>query len=206
MKFDILTSSPAQTTIDCLVVGVHDSGALSPLGVAVDRKSGGALMRFLAHGDFAGRLGETLLLPAFRGLKCSRVLLVGQGKLEVSRRHWRKALTSAVAALAKTRVRSAAIALTRPATRDLDDYLYTRSAVEAVSAALYRVNDLKSGKKAPPPALEVIKFAGVRPSSAAAARRGVVHGLASANGAKLMRDLANLPGNVCTPTYLGEQA
>jgi leucyl aminopeptidase len=131
---------------------------------------------------------------------------VGQGKLEVSRRHWRKALTSAVAALAKTRVRSAAIALTRPATRDLDDYLYTRSAVEAVSAALYRVNDLKSGKKAPPPALEVIKFAGVRPSSAAAARRGVVHGLASANGAKLMRDLANLPGNVCTPTYLGEQA
>ncbi len=206
MKFDILTSNPAQTTVDCLVVGVHDSGALSPLGVAVDRKSGGALMRFLAHGDFTGRLGETLLLPAFRGLKCSRVLLVGQGKLEVSRRHWRKALTSSVAALAKTRVRSAAIALTRPATRDLDDYLYTRSAVEAASAALYRVNDLKSGKKAPPPALEAIKFAGVRPTSAAAARRGIVHGLASANGSKLMRDLANLPGNVCTPTYLAEQA
>ncbi|MEY3465219.1 MAG: hypothetical protein RL603_817, partial [Pseudomonadota bacterium] len=158
------------------------------------------------RGDFPGRLGETLLLPAFPRLKASRVLLVGQGATEVSRRSWRKALSAAVGALAKTRVASAAVALTRPANRELDDYTYARSAVEITRAALYRVNDLKSGKKPAEPALQKIKFGPLPTSAARSGKRGIAHGLASANGAKIMRDLANLPGNVCTPTYLAEQA
>ncbi|NCW45668.1 MAG: leucyl aminopeptidase [Gemmatimonadaceae bacterium] len=123
-----------------------------------------------------------------------------------SRRSWRKALSAAVGALAKTRVASAAVALTRPANRELDDYTYARSAVEITRAALYRVNDLKSGKKPAEPALQKIKFGPLPTSAARSGKRGIAHGLASANGAKIMRDLANLPGNVCTPTYLAEQA
>jgi hypothetical protein len=44
-------------------------------------------------------------------------------------------------------VRSVALALTRPAARELDDYHFGRAAAEIVGAALYRVNDLKTGKK-----------------------------------------------------------
>ena len=36
--------------------------------------------------------------------------------------------------------------------------------------------------------------------------KGFTQGTALANGASLMRNLANLPGNVCTPTYLGRMA
>ena len=36
-----------------------------------------------------------------------------------------------------------------------------------------------------------------------AARRGVNHGTAVNEGARITRDLANLPANVCTPAYLG---
>jgi leucyl aminopeptidase len=73
-------------------------------------------------------------------------------------------------------------------------------------AALYRVNDLKSGQKPAEPALQKIKFGPLASSASRAGKRGLAHGIASANGAKLMRDLANLPGNVCTPTDLAEQA
>ena len=206
MKFEILTVSLSQAQADCLVVGVHDSAALSPSAAALDKRCGGALSRFLKRGDFGGRLGETLLLPAFPRLEATRVLLVGQGSTEVTRKAWRKALQAAISALAKTRCESAAVALTRPAPRELDDYLFGRSAAEITHAALYRVNDLKSGKRPPAPALAKIKFGPVRPAGAAAARRGLKHGDASGNGATLMRNLANLPGNVCTPTYLAEQA
>jgi leucyl aminopeptidase len=38
------------------------------------------------------------------------------------------------------------------------------------------------------------------------AARGLAQGLALAHGISLARDLGNLPGNVCTPAYLAEQA
>jgi leucyl aminopeptidase len=110
-------------------------------------------------------------------------LLVGQGVSTVTRRNWRKALQATVGALAKTRVESAAVALTRPATRDLDDYLFARSAAEITHAALYRVNDLKSAKKPPAPALKSLKFGPVG-TSATAARRGLRHGDAAGRGAR----------------------
>ena len=206
MQFEIFTSSPARITVDCLVVGVHDNGELSAAATAIDRQCNGALGRFLKRGDFPGRLAETLLLPAFPRLKATRLLLVGQGGKEVSRRSWRRALAAAVGALSRTKVESAAIALTRPEPRALDDYLFGRSAVETAHGALYRVNDLKSGAKTAAPALSRLVFGPVRPSGAAAARRGLVHGKASGQGARLMRDLANLPGNICTPSYLAEQS
>ena len=121
MQFEIFTSGLPQVQADCVVIGVHEHGELSASGKALDRRCGGAIARFLKRGDFPGRLGETLLLPAFPRLKASRVLLVGQGATEVSRRSWRKALSAAVGALAKTLVASAAVALTRPANRELDD-------------------------------------------------------------------------------------
>ena len=206
MQIDIFTGNISQREADCLVVGVHDGGVLCAAAAALDKRAGGAISRFLKRGDFPGRLAETLLLPASPRLKATRILLVGQGNAAVSRRNWRRALVAAVGALSRTRCASAAVALTRPESRELDDYLFGRSAAEAIHAALYRVNDLKSGTKPAAPALARIALGPVRPARAAAARRGVAHGQASGAGARVMRDLANLPGNVCTPTYLAEQA
>lgn len=46
----------------------------------------------------------------------------------------------------------------------------------------------------------------VDPADEAAAQTALQHGVALANGMDLTRDLGNLPPNVCTPTYLAEQA
>ncbi|HEY6896049.1 MAG TPA: leucyl aminopeptidase, partial [Rhodocyclaceae bacterium] len=43
-------------------------------------------------------------------------------------------------------------------------------------------------------------------ADSAAAETALGEGYAIAEGQKLMKDLANLPGNYCTPTYLAEQA
>ena len=167
MQFEVFTASAAQVQADCIVVGVHDNGVLAAEAAPLDRQCGGKVSRFLKSGDFSGRLGDTLLLPAFPRLKASRLLLVGQGRAEVSRKNWRKALHAAVSALSRTRCKSAAIALARPATRELDDYLFARSAVEIAHAALYRVNDLKSGKRPAQTALHQGRAAAVKPVNAA---------------------------------------
>src|SRR4029434_3503295 len=76
---------------------------------------------------------------------------------------------------------------------------------ELTGHALYRVNDLKSGKKPRAHALTRVLVAAPA-KSAEAIEKGFKQGEALASGAALMRNLANLPGNVCTPTYLGKTA
>jgi leucyl aminopeptidase len=207
MQFDLFTKGLAQLNVDCIAVGIHEDGELSDSARSIDRASDGALARLLARGDFTGRAGESLLLPGLPHLKSTRVLLVGQGgRSSVTRRSWRRAIAIAIAAVARTQVRSLALALARPAARELDDYHFARASADAVHASLYRVNDLKTGKKPKAPVLELVKVGPVRPASAGAVRRGLAHGAAIAAGAQVMRDLANLPGNVCTPSYLADRA
>jgi leucyl aminopeptidase len=205
MEFAVWTKGLTTLAVDCLVVGVFEEGELGLEARGVDAACGGRLKAPIARGDFAGRSGETLLLTDLPGLKAARVLLVGLGaRRQFARKTWRKAWSIAAAALARTRIGSCALALDRPPARELDDYYFGRGVAELAGAALYRINDLKTGKKTPPPALQKILAGPVRRADAAA--RGLKHGTAIAAAARLQRDLANLPANVCTPSFLAEQA
>jgi len=205
MEFAVWTKGLATLAVDCLVVGVFDEAELGGEARGIDAASGGRLQRLLSAGDFAGRSGETLLLTDMTGLAATRVLLVGLGtRAQHSRRTWRRAWGTAVGALARTRIGSVALAIDRPAARELDDYYLGRAVAEIAGATLYRINDLKTAKKPPPPSLKKVLAGPVRKAEAAV--RGFRHGAAIAAAAAVQRDLANLPANVCTPTYLAEEA
>jgi leucyl aminopeptidase len=205
MEFGVWTGGLPTLSVECLVVGVFEEAELGAPARTVDAACGGRLKKLLARGDFAGHAGETLLLADLPGLKASHVLLTGLGtRKQWQRKAWRKAWVSAASALNRTRIASCAVALDRPDARQLDDYYLGRAVAELVGTVLYRVNDLKTGRKPPPPALRKILAGPVR--KAAPAERGLTHGAAVAAAMNVQRDLANLPANVCTPTYLAEEA
>jgi leucyl aminopeptidase len=207
MNFDVWTKGLASLNVDCIVVGVFDEGELGEEAQAIDAASSGKLKSLVTRGDFNGRAAETLLIADLPGVKATRVLLVGLGaKRSLTRKLWRRAANAAMAAMARTRIRTAAIALDRPAGKDLDDYYFGKVLAEVAGAALYRVNDLKTGKKPKTPVLDKIFIGPVKASNIAAAKRGLEHGKGLALAVSVQRDLANLPGNVCTPTYLGKHA
>jgi leucyl aminopeptidase len=205
MEFGVWTKGLATLPVDCLVLGVFEEAQLGAQGGSVDAASAGRLRKLLARGDFAGRAGETLLVSDLPGLGASHVLLIGMGPAkQLQRRGWRKAWLVAAGALLRTRITSCAVALDRPDARELDDYYLGRAVAELTGTALYRINDLKTARKPPAPALKKVLAGPVR--RAAAAERGLAHGQAVALAQGVQRDLANLPGNVCTPVYLAEQA
>ena len=192
---------------DCLVIGVHEVRELGSEALSIDRATGGRLRQLLQRGDFSGRAGETLLVADLPGLRGSRLLLVGLGAAkQYQRRVWRRAHGVATAALLRTRIASAVFAIDRPADRELDDYTLARSAADALGAALYRINDLKTAKRPPSPALARVKFGPFPATHLADARRGLIDGEALSASAALLRNLANLPANICTPRYLAAQA
>lgn len=207
MRFDIWTGKLPAQAVDCIVIGAFEGGELGETARTVDAATGGRLRRLLSRGDFPGRQGDTLLLPDLPGVKAERTLLVGLGAARsFNRRAWRRACTAALSVLARTRVRSVALGIDPPSSEPLGNYYFGRAVAEITGAALYRTNDQKTGRKPPPPALTSVSAGPVSASGAAAARRGLAHGAAVAEAQKTQRDLGNLPGNVCTPSYLAQQA
>jgi leucyl aminopeptidase len=207
MHFEVWTKGLATLEVDCLVLGVFEEGELAEEAQGVDAAAGGRLKKLLARGDFPGRPGETALVTDLPGVEATRVLLTGLGaRKSFNRRAWRKAWATAASALARTRVASVAVAIDRPDPKELDDYYFGRLIAEIVGTTLYRINDLKTAKKPKPPALAHVLAGPVRKAGAELTDRGMTHGAAIAAAVRMQRDLANLPSNVCTPTYLAEQA
>ncbi len=207
MQFELWTKGLATLGVECLVLGIYEDGELGEESRHLDSALQGRLKALVTRGDFSGRLTETLLLTDLVGVQATRALLTGLGpRKNYGRKPFRRALSAAIAALNRTRIETVAIAIERPPARELDDYYFGRAVSEIVGAQLYRVNDLKSAKKAKPPALTRVLAGPIRKAGSDAAERGLAHGNAVANAARVQRDLANLPANVCTPSYLAEQA
>jgi len=206
MQFDVWSKTFSDLSVDCIAAGVFEDGKLGTEAAALDRATGGHIKGIIERGDFSGRSGETLLLSQ-AGRLSTRVVLVGLGtESSYNRKGWRRACAAALAAAGRTRVKSVALAIERPPAKQLDDYYFGRCVADITGQALYRTNDLKTGKKPPVPLIERVIAGPVRASGVAHARRGLEHGAAAAAATAVQRDLGNLPANVCTPSYLAEVA
>ncbi len=162
MQFDVWSKALPDLAVDCIAAGVFEDGKLGTESSALDKATGGRIKGVISRGDFSGRSGETLLLSE-AGLKATRVILVGLGaERSYSRKFWRRACVAALSAAARTRIRSIALGLERPAARDLDDYYFGRCVAEITGSVLYRTNDLKTGKKPPAPVINQVLAGPVR--------------------------------------------
>jgi leucyl aminopeptidase len=207
VRFDTPAQRITALAADCLAIGLFDEAPLAGTARAIDTATRGLLRKLKASGDLPLRLGDTQLLLDPVGLKAKRLLVVGLGKRkDFAQRGWRKAVSAALAATLKTRTAHLALAIDQPDADVVGDYYQGRAVADLTGSALYRVNDLKSARKRPRPALRRVSLAGLSAAAQPAVRRGLVHGDAIAAGQSLLRDLGNLPGNVCTPRYLAQQA
>ncbi len=81
-----------------------------------------------------------------------------------------------------------------------------RVIAEVFCSQAYKIPDLKTNTKPKAKPLATVNVAAADARGAKAAAEGLRIGVAVGSGSGLARDLANLPPNVCTPTYLGSRA
>jgi leucyl aminopeptidase len=207
MEFSIKSGSPEKQRSGCVVVGVFDGRKLSTPAQAIDSASKQYLAEVLRKGDLEGTLGKTLLLHNVPQVAADRVLLVGCGKeREFTEAAYRKALAAAVGALKNTGCSEATIFLTELAVKKRDVPWRIEQAVLALVEGTYRFDRMKSK---PPEQKRVLKKVVLHVESRTEIAEGeaaVQRAAAIAEGVSFARDLGNLPGNYCTPTYLAEQA
>ena len=204
MEFSIKNGNPEKLAADCIIVGVFEERKLSDAAKNIDVAANKAISAVLKTGDFEGKLNATLVLHGLAHIAATRVMLLGLGKqTEFSEKHYRQAVRAAVKAM-PAGVANASFFLSELAIKKSDVHTKVAQLVEVAMDATYQVNAIKL-KKAEPKTLAKIAIV-VDKTENAAAEAGLKHGLAISLGVSLAKDLGNLPPNICTPTYLGEQA
>ncbi len=201
MEFSIKCAPPEKRKAACIVLGVFEGRKLTAPAALVDEASGSHLSSILGHGDMEGRSESTLLLHNVPGIAAERVLLVGLGKeSEYGEKTFIDAVKATVSALANTGAKDAAFHIF-----ELGKEAASREIVHAVIAiqeGRYRFTSLKGKKEKRQDALKKIVF----DQEGDDADQALKEGIAVSGAMNFAKDLGNLPGNVCTPSHLAEQA
>jgi len=207
LKFSIRTLAPAKAAAGCLVLAVQDGANLARTAQQIDKAAAGALRRALASGDLAGKAGSTLLLHRVAGIAAERVLLLRlgeRGKYDIAA--FREALRGLAAALKNLGAKDAVLPIADLVVGGRGLPWTVRMAALALREGFYAFDLLKTQKKPPAPALESVTLALAGAPVTLQAQAALKEAVATADGADLARTLGNLPPNICTPSYLADEA
>ncbi len=190
-----------------MVVGVFEPRKLTDAAQAMDKIADGYISGILRSGDMEGKPGSALILHNVPGALCERVLLVGLGKeQDLSDKQYFDAVRATFKALHETGAVDATLFLTEAPVKKRDDAWKVSQAVIMAMESIYRFDRLKSKAEGNKPHLRKVTLGTTNRTRLAASEKALQQGLAIADGINLVKDLGNLASNICTPTYLAEQA
>ncbi|WP_028006339.1 leucyl aminopeptidase [Solimonas flava] len=210
MEYFVKSGNPEKQRVACVIVGIFDRRSPTEAAETIDRVSDGAIATVMRRGDMDGKLGSTLILHNVAGTFADRVMLVGLGKeRNFDETAFRKVQAAVARALRQTGAIDAVSYLTHLTIKNRDFQWNVAHALTATEDVFYSFDECRGARareEVQPPKLERYTFDVPRRSDLPAGERGLAEALAIAKGVALAKDLGNLPGNICTPTYLAERA
>jgi len=207
VEFSIKQGNPEKLRSGCVLVGVFDGGKLTESAEVLNNSARHYISDIIARGDMSGKAATTLLLHNVPDVASERVLLLGLGKrTELDARQYRDCVRAAMRALQATGAKDALLYLAELPVRQRDGAWCINQAVLAAYETSYRSDQLKSKADKDKKPLKKIQFGLLTAKPDAALDTAVTQAIATAQGMVLAKNLGNLPGNVCTPTYLAQQA
>ncbi len=203
MQFSTKTLALERLRTELLILPVAAGQTLSASGKQLDALTAKSLSTALKAGDLPPKAGSTLLLRISHPV--TRVLLVSLGEqAEASAKEFQAAADAGLRTCLALQVGQASSLLHEASVKGQALGTKLRTQVLAAAQATYRFDQLKSKKESP------IKLAAlelpVQANELKLAQSTIKAASALVEGMALTKDLANLPGNICTPTYLADAA
>ncbi|WP_049721883.1 leucyl aminopeptidase [Gilvimarinus polysaccharolyticus] len=206
MQFQAKSFDAASHRSPLLVVGVFSNTTLTPGAHLIDQAGKGQLSKLLTREKFTGARGTSLMLHHSVGQTAERLLIIGLGPLEKSSIE-PAAINAALNALqnvAKSATyKSLSIDLTGVSVSGQASSWLASHIAQTLTTGLWQFDQLKSQKSNK---LNINKITVNTDGSAATIKKSLEQGQALADGMNYARELGNLPGNICTPSYLANQA
>jgi leucyl aminopeptidase len=204
MEFITAVGRPEAIKTDAIVVGVHADGELTPTAKVLDGASKGAIKAAVKSGDMTGKRGTLLPLFGLGGVAARRVLLTGLGpKDDFNERHFTDAVRSSVKAF-NGAAKSVTVAALDWHVNKRDAGWQAYSLAIAARETAFRTDELKSKRDSDTNGADTVGL--LLKTRNAGAERGLRYGGAIANGMDFTKRLGNLPPNICTPSFLADEA
>lgn len=192
---------------DAVVIPLLEGRKLTDSGKGLQQQTGKALPSFLRKFDVSGDFGESATLYELEGSYSQRVVLLGAGdEKKLTLQKLRVLAAKAGRSLEKSGARDVSLYLPELNLRGTSVAERVQAIAEGVWLGLYTFEKYKSKREENKRALRSVTIMVPSRKDLDAAAEAVARARAIALGTNFARDLANEPGNVCTPEYLGEQA
>ncbi|MEM9257403.1 MAG: leucyl aminopeptidase [Pseudomonadota bacterium] len=194
----------SHTASQCVVLPVFKDGKLSVAARQLDKASSGSIKATLKLGDFSGKSGEVMQLPGAG--KAKRILLLGCGDRKAFGRKGVRDLSSKLYGVLNSRdVADALLYFADLGLKQADRTWALTYLARYLTSSAYRYTETISKPK-PAFRLKKLSLDTGKDISTRAANAALKEGKATGLGVNDACDLANLPGNVCTPVYLASHA
>ena len=195
-------ASAATAKSDIVVVPLFKNEDLSSSSSEVNAAAGDVLQRAITIGDADAKLGKITTMVGSGNI--TRIMSVGCGDRASFNLEAQLSVTGAVSrALASSKVKNA-IVVGDPIADDKDALAQFLEFLgrDMAMACYHYTATLGTPKPGPKFSKLTVAVDGI---SAAKAKQSLSVGATIGNGANLTRELVNLPGNVCTPSYLAKE-
>ena len=196
MKFTASCAELSDLKADSLILPTGSE--LSNSAKVVNELTSNSVGLAIENGEFKGKSGQVLVLNLPQSA-LKRVILVGTDELS-NQRQIKKTVTAACAALNKTKSKTA---LWVGGTIADDIQAEASIVAQSINTSLYNYKKQAKGETS---ALESLTFCTAQQGEISAIEEGLSYGAAVGEGMNTARQLGNLPANICTPSYLAEQA
>jgi leucyl aminopeptidase len=206
MKYTICSENQLHQSGDCLITGVYSDSGFTASTKIIDEKLNGLISNIINKEQFKAKSGEVIQLTPSVDDGFTRIIVVGLGNsAELSAKAFRKSVQKASALLASTKATNVFSTLIEANVLQQDNQWKARQIAQSLSGSTYSFNQLKSGDQSSSLLSEVLLLS-TQTTDNESIETGAAQGDAIAQGIHFAKDLANLPGNYCTPTYLAQQA
>ncbi len=198
-------ATPQSPSLELLILPVAGKTLLGATAAWADQQMQGQLSEWLASGDLGDKAGATLIHRLGKNLPLQRVMLVSLGKdaKAVKEKDFIEASLSAAKAGFAMPSTKAVACLHEASVVGREVSWKLRQSVLKWREASYRFEMMKS-TSAPKAKLSEVQFSAE--GDLKLFGDTLKSAIALANGIDLSKDLGNLPGNVCTPSYLASRA
>lgn len=210
MDFFAKNTEVTKLKTQCAVVFTFNSSLL-PSGAILDNAHGKVLSKLIKLKDLGTSAGSCAWVSVAndKSIAYERILLVQLGKPAKAKSHsislkvWHKVCAALVTVLGSRPVKEAAVFVDDIALEDeAESSLNLCKNLAAMAEKInYRYNTSKNEVKLP-----TLSKINIVTRDTAKAKKGLAYGKALGAGINMARELGNLPGNICTPTYLANTA
>jgi len=201
-----LSKNLIKTKADALVIGVNEGRVLNTISASVDAATNGAIKKLIKRGEFEAKVGQASYIATNDGVAAERIYLIGLGKSKKSLSNddldkISSAITNSLSAK-KSSSGLVSLPLSSYDAKDLNDTSFLQKLGTSLESRAYTYDSKLNKKNKSVNHLKKVSISIESNESVAKLRKSLRVGQVIGQGMNVAKDLANLPGNVCTPSYL----